>query len=138
MRTGLLQSVCRLLLVTYLRPVLGLPLLLLLEVLGLSSFISDWRMLSSVYARQTRDRSTSNGCKQKDKRRKGSIMVDYKETKNIYICHRTKTTFYNSHPFLFYLEQGFVFSCCFQCRPHISERHQSKTEPIQNETFIYS
>lgn len=32
----------------YLRPVLGRPLLLLLEVLGLSSFISDCRMLSSV------------------------------------------------------------------------------------------
>lgn len=32
----------------YLLPVLGRPLLLLFEVLGLSCFIRDWRMLSSV------------------------------------------------------------------------------------------
>lgn len=33
-----------------------------------------------------------------------------------------KTTFHNSHLFLFCLEQGSVFSCCCQCKPHISKR----------------
>lgn len=46
-----------------------------------------------------------------------------KERKKIHnINDYIKTTFHNSHLFLFCLEQGSVFSCCCQCKPHISKR----------------
>ena len=107
--------------VFYLRPVLGRPLLLLLEVLGLSSFSRDCRMLSSVYARYTWDRSTSNGYRQQGRYKSISHCQGRMRKWSRMSTFEQKTIFYNSRLFLFYLEQGSVFSYCCQCKPHISE-----------------
>lgn len=124
--------------IDYLRPVLGRPLLPLLDVLGRSSFISDCRMLSSVYARYTWDRSTSNGYRRRGQKKSKVNNTLYLREREILhknkLKHEQQST-KNLHLFLFCQVRGSVFSCCCQCMPHISEKRNIK---VQRRTLLRS